>query len=480
MISFIKTGFLFRSSGVKLMGFRIKITPLNLPLPGQNNFEVSFAERMQFLKNNMRIRSYDKPTVVILGAGPAGLIRAIISVCEGNPTTVIEKRPENAPGRLNTVAIDKHAVSILKNFGVYQYLLENKLIYPARENEGIDVRLGELEQALKMVLEKISPEPIIQYDSQVLKIATQSKKIALSMQSTNREHTLSDIDVLVNAEGARSSTNSLLGIKRKEVLQSIPAITAIYQDNRPEIQNVSSLLKSTRTSVFSIAYTINYHIQFLFRSILSKKFRQQICGVIILKTPKQNYIGCGFSAEVSDRIFSLKKIAMEKKEAIEKAKSSSEKKDCEREFKIAEKQYHSFSRRWIHLSLCFANMAALISFFRRDLSLPFVYHHNLKSFDVVKIGADKAEKYCTTLGESDVLLAGDASATVDPVTGLGCNTALRSYYDFQDYLRDRTLSQKAALENYNHNNEQRVERIHSISKEARRLYRREMMASLES
>ena len=267
----------------------------------------SFQEQIAWLKSKMNTGTR-KPTVVILGAGPAGLMRAIQSIGNGNPTILFERRPENANGRINTVALTPTTIAMLSYCGIYQYLIENRLIFlPATPSDYIMVRLADLELAMKKVISEIDPNFAIQYNSKVTAIDAQSQKINLEVEnlSTKEKRTIKKVDILVNAEGKNSSTNTLLKINRTEVLPSIPVIAAVYKDMRPKIRGVCSLVNYVGKSLFYLAQTIHYHTQFLFKFAFSKNFKKQITGALILKTPKQNYVGCGFSDNINNRLSQL-------------------------------------------------------------------------------------------------------------------------------------------------------------------------------
>lgn len=440
------------------------------------NIDGSFQERMKVLKDKAQATTYHKPTVVILGAGPAGLLRAIQSISNGNPTTLIERRREDAPGRINTVALTTTTIAMLRYCGIYQYLMENRLIYPEKGSGYIMVRLADLELAMNRVLQEINPNFAIQYNSKVAAIDSQSKKINLIIENTKTKRIINKIDILVNTEGKNSSTNALLGIKRTEVLPSIPVIAAIYEDKRPKIRGISSLFKYVYMSHTYLAQTIYYHTLFLFKFISSRNFRQQITGSLILKTPKQNYVGCGFSDEINTCLESLQEAIKEKNGILDKAKQTGTEHEIKKqaiELNQLEKQYKTFTSRWIHFSICHANIVAMIQRLFRISHLYTASHRFLAKFEIIKIGADRANNYCKKINQTSVLLGGDASATVDPTTGLGCNTAIQSSVDFLDFIWDHDTKphSKTLLEEYSSRMEKRVEYIHKASKITRSLYR---------
>lgn len=443
------------------------------------NMEGSFQERMNWLRNQMKAQAHHKPTVVILGGGPGGLLRAIQSISNGNPTVLIEKRSETAPGRINTVALSTTTIAMLQYCGIYQYLVEKRLIFPASKNDDyIMVRLADLELAMKKVISEISPNFAIQYDSKVSAIDTLSEKINLEVEdlSTTEKKSIRKIDILVNTEGKNSSTNALLNIERMEVLPSIPVIAAIYRDKRPIIRGVSTLFKYVGKSLVYMAQTIHYHVQFLFKYACSENFRKQITGSLILKTPNQNYIGCGFSDNINNRFNSLKDEIQKMKLAFEEAEKNGndqQKMNLAKQLKQAQQKYKKIASHWIHFSICQANLIAIMQRLRGRSSLHTACHHSLDKFEIIKIGADHANEYSKRINQTSLLLGGDAAATVDPTTGLGCNTAIQSSVDFLDFIWDyeTTSTPENLLKEYSDRMEERVSYVHLSSIYARSLYR---------
>lgn len=406
------------------------------------NLDGSFLERVQSLKSQMCTRSDQKPVIVILGGGPAGLLRAIQSIGNGNPTRVIEKRSEDTEGLKNTVALTKTTIGILQYSGIYPYLVENGLIEPLGSNGYVTVRLGDLKEAMTAVLREINPEFAIEYNSRVEAVNSQAEKLQLIL---NSGETISGIDILVNTEGAHSSTNNLLGIGRIEVLPPIPVIAAIFKDERPDIVDIGTFFIFLGISIAYVAITIYYHVAFFFQFVFFQEFREEITGALILKTPKQDYVGSGFSDKINEQMESLK----------------------------GTKEYNELARYWINMAICHANLVSVIAAFSGGPRFHTTWNSELDRFDVIKIGADKASQYCKSIHRTALLLAGDASATVDPTTGLGCNTAIQSSVDFLDFIWDwdSGFSQDRLIREYGERMSERVTYIHNASVELRSRYR---------
>lgn len=439
------------------------------------NIEGTFQQRIEDLRARRVEVTAGKPFVVISGFGPAGGIRAIQSISNGNPTQVIEKRSEDAAGRNNTVALKPVTITMLKYCGIYQYLIENNLIYPPNSSGYICVRLGDLERAIRAVLTALSPDSIVQFNSVVSQIDTQGQKI--NVEITSREgqrRILNNVDILVNTEGSHSTTNNLLNITRNPVLPNIPVIAAFFKDRRPSITSVGSFFRYIGNSLVTVATTIYYHTQFIFRYAFSSNFRKQIVGSLVLKTPAQTYLGCGFSEEINRQLSSLKEAINQKKNHLHTLQSPAERAACEKEMQIAEQQYEAFAKQWINLSLCKANFMALYLLLSRSNRYMYMAtHQNIESFDLIKIGADHANEYYKKYNNSTVLIAGDAAATVDPTTGLGCNTAIQTSTAFLDYIWDHDAGKSQNVRNvqYGSDIKLKVLDIHGQSIQFRRMYR---------
>jgi flavin-dependent dehydrogenase len=459
----------------------------------------SFTSTMTQLHNTQVAATQSKttngtgsPKVVILGAGPAGLMRAIESLVRGNETIVVEKRAEGQEGRFNTVALTEDTVQQLTQYGIYQYLLENGSIFPPTKWGYMSVRIGDLEAAMKAVIDQLSPNrPVICYDTRVVAVDQTASKVSLSLQQTgnSQRSQIGNIDILVNAEGAKSSTNELLGIGRITVLPKVPVIAAIFEDTRPAIVGVCSLVQYVAQTLVNLAVSIYYYTIFFFKAIFQGEWvfgsDRTIAGALILTTPNQNYLGCGFTDEMSKRLIALKQVRDAKKQVLNQleatAPNGENTENARKEFLEAEEAYNGLAEYWIKLSFCAANIFALA----RDIYNFFgtetrgFYHFNraaylpLKNFQLIEIGADRAIHSSAQYGETAYLIAGDALATVDPTTGLGCNTAVKTSKLFKTFLEgvEAGTAQDQLLQNYNNSVQVVVDRIHDESIAKRRIYR---------
>lgn len=441
-------------------------------IPKEEKIKGTFLERVAILKQEMLRQSDHKPTVVILGAGPAGLIRAITSILNGNPTQIFEKRSESAPGRENAVLLETETVYQLQSLGVYQYLVEHNMIFPEKIFKAddvlrsIEVRLGDLEVALKALIKELQPAQEINYGKKLCEIDRRREKLTLTIESVDQQRTIiENVGILVNAEGSRSTTNQLLGIDRIKVLPEKPAIAVIFKDKRPRIHGFSSLFRYIGISIGYIAKTVYYHAIFIFKFIIFKSFRRECFGVF-LRTPGQVYLGCGFSPEINQHIQQFKQEIADKDKALNQASTQKERAHCQETLIAAKKKYRSFLKRRSNLGLCAVNF---INLFMQPLEEKIVTKHlSFARCEAIDIGADRATAFALKLNESAILLAGDAAATVDPSTGLGCNTALQSNEEFANFIKDESHSLAEKIDRYQKGINHYVEFIHEQSKLARK------------
>jgi hypothetical protein len=206
-----------------------------------------------------------------------------------NPVNVFEKRTDASQGRKNTVPLKPETLQLLKYYGVYPYLLEKGLIFPA-EGGSFNVRLKDLEDAMKVVIGELTQEGIINYESQLERIVSRpNAKVDLVIRSAGRQLQLNNVDVIVIAEGAHSPTNELLGNRRIAVLPSLPVIAAIFKDDRPSIRGVSTLFQYVGKTLAHTAVSVYYYAIFFFKcAFLRRAFFQSSTQDCRLSDPRDS------------------------------------------------------------------------------------------------------------------------------------------------------------------------------------------------
>lgn len=400
----------------------------------------------------------DNLRVFISGAGPAGLIRCIEALKNGCTVRIIEKRGEGAQGRANTVALDEHSIRELDKHGIYQRLLDNGRIYPPNRCGYICVRLGDLEDAMKEAIHEISPETVIEYGKQIEAIDDKGN-------ITIGGEIIEAPDIIVNAEGACSNTNVLMNNLRVPVLPNVPVIAAIFEDARPEMDGFANSMMYIAKTIAYFMMGFFYFMVYLFKVLFQGECicfeNRVIAGSLILTTPGQNYLGVGFTREMSEKLRDLQ-------HAVKQAPEDSEEKEA------AKKELDSFVHFWSNVAFFYANTVALLfrifdheTHYENAMWLPF------KKYSITEIGADRAEHFSKVLGKRTIyMVAGDAAFTVDPTTGTGCNLALKTVTYFREVLSEWRRQTSFGLSwEYDDKTKRSMNMAHENSKRHRRAYR---------
>ncbi|MEX1012097.1 MAG: FAD-dependent monooxygenase [Waddliaceae bacterium] len=389
--------------------------------------------------------------VVISGAGPAGLACALNCLKEGYSVSILEKRKEISPGRAQAVILDSKTVDILEEHNIYRYLLENHLVFPIRDNR-LRVRLTDLEDALKIALKTYYPKVEIQYENSIREIEEKDEKIQLFLNDGTE---IDQVDYLINAEGFRSRINEITQNRRETLLDQFPVIVSILKDDRPNIKSVKSFAEYVVKSMRNIACFTYYFSIYLFKALfcnehfLSSKRHLSISQT--LKTPGQHNVSLGFTKEKHEKFLQLV-------EEVERGQRP-------------QKDLDSFVRFWTNIALCevtafscLAKIAALFGVKEERFSaasyLPF------ENYNIVQIQSDQLQRPSITFGQSHLLNIGDALATVDPTTGLGCNQAIE-----HSKLVLKLLGRECDLRDYDTESKEIIDTMHKKALELRQFAR---------
>lgn len=450
-----------------------------------SNCPETFQEKMRSLQQQQQQHlQANKPFVLISGAGPAGLIRAIESLINGNPTQVVEKRAEQANGRGNIVALKGDAIAILKTYGIYHYLMENGLVYPENRSTGLSVRLEDLETAMKAVISYLTAEPVISYQTQIENILHRPGQTAsLTLHHLLRnQQAISSPDVVIVAEGSRSHINELLGNRRVDILPRVPVVAAIMKDARPSITGLPTLFTYISMTVLETARSIYYHALFVFKCCFQKEHifnpNRTIAGSLVLQVPGQDYIGYGLSRSESQVLRGHAATLRRCQQQLESAQQrgvSEEIERCQQAFDSAKKEHDAYIEYWAKLSVCSANILSVIQYLSSGAQTALTWGsiRPVSYAQIVEIGADAVQNPSIRLGQTAFLITGDALATVDPTTGLGCRTALELSLESKRVIEglDRREQISELLHHYDLAAKARIASIHYESRYMRGLYR---------
>ena len=298
-----------------------------------------------------------------------------------------------------------------------------------------------------------------------------------------QQNWLRGVDLLVVAEGAHSQTNErLLNNRRITVLPSLPVIAAIFKDDRPSINGIGSLFQYVGKTLANTATSVYYYVIFSFKCLFQGEHifnsNRKIAGTLILTTPNQNYLGGGLSRDETQEMMRIRGKLNDAKQdlatARERGAPMEQISDLENRVQKAQKEWDAYIRYWTGMSFCFANILCLFQMIvRGEAKWSLGSWLPLDHVTIAEIGADRSSAFSGAIGHTSYLIAGDTMATVDPTTGLGCNTAVKTVPDFHQFLaginagRDTRLLRDA----YNENCERIVNEIHQESRLMRSIYR---------
>jgi 2-polyprenyl-6-methoxyphenol hydroxylase-like FAD-dependent oxidoreductase len=412
-----------------------------------------FQKKLRDLKQQREeSKKGKKLRVAILGAGPAGLIRGIQSLLEGHITFLIEKRSKESAARENALLIREENVALLKKYGIIDYLTEKKLIFPSKKSF-IYVSLKNLEIALKAVIHEIGPETII-YDSQLAKIEEMPRgKVNLVIEKTNSEQIyLDSIDVIINAEGAHSRTKKeLFQHQNLPVLPPVLGLAAFFKPLTNETHAFVKLFKRCTHLVNLTYYHMAFLCVFVSQGLSFRSDKRKVAATALVKTPRQIYLGSILSIQKTEKLKSL-----------------------------SEEKRKIFLKRWSYISLWYANYFKLQALLTKRKNIGhFAFSLPFSHVEILEAGAERAATLCLKIGNTGYLMAGDAVATVDPMTGLGCNSALRSSCHFLTFIQKLTSGEEidSLLLEYDLGMRNEIELIHQASILIRQTYRPDTITS---
>ncbi len=384
---------------------------------GQESPSCTFSQRISELKEIRKKKINEKQgkslSLIILGAGPAGLIHAIVALLNGQQPIVLEKRPQDCSGRPYAVMLKDRSIEILQEYGALAYLQENGLIMLS-QNDKYCIALVDLERALKAVISELEQTPTIKHHTYVVEIIEHphSKIELVTVEQNGIQGAFSEVDLVVNAEGSHSQTNDLLRNRRIEFLPRIPAVSVVFENNLSSAQGAFSLSQQIfvklRNGVMSLYCYGTFACRFLFSGVFLNP-KHHIAALHILKIGRRYLLGYCLSSKASKKLTAI---------------------DDPNEFQ-------AFTKQWAYFVLCYSSVKSLLHFVfsRGRTPLNLFGWRPIKTCRVVKIGSDRVEHCSFCLGRSLILVIGDALVTADPSTELGCQTALESSLYFGAFLQ---------------------------------------------
>ncbi len=198
------------------------------------------AIRLSLIKELFSILPKNEECIGIIGAGPAGILRALTGSLMGYKVLLLEKRPHHLHRnneRNNTLVLGHEETAdleILSCLGIWDRLIESDALTPVSGYQlfstGYYLAISDLEKKSLEVLEELFPETL---HPDVLEFHLQSLPHQQLQVGFNGQ--FKAIDALVICDGAHSSTLNNLRIKRIKYTQNAHALTAFFERKIPSI-----------------------------------------------------------------------------------------------------------------------------------------------------------------------------------------------------------------------------------------------------
>ena len=386
----------------------------------KSEHEARFRQRIENLRalRNIRLRNRDNRdySVLIVGAGPAGLMRAVSATLHGLPTTVLELRPENAPRRPQIVVIrSKAVIALLDRLGVIDFLFKENRIFSLGRLR-LEVSLADTELALTTILSFVTADDhhqIVKYGTCVERIE-QDQKFARVTARKSDERIYFSPQLLVIADGGHSPTSELLSITRREQVRSHTGIIAIF---RADASGLPRLRRMLGELLSKLNYTFHRHV--------SRRGAGLEAGTI-LQVPGHHYLGLDLMPDEEMRLRDaiVHANGMQPDAADTSADGS---------------QARPGTRRLQRLVRFWARYAFEAIRTHPKGSAPHTGGRPISWLPLdpqlampIEIVTDRADVLCGHIGETFVMLEGDAQCTIHPGSAYGCAKAFLSarLFDF--------------------------------------------------
>lgn len=376
---------------------------------------------------------------LIVGAGPAGLIRALYFKLQNQNFEIIEKRSNDKTPRPNTLTLGKwepRELEILFFLGVIP-LLESKASFGHNNPNYMEVKVGDLEEALESVLcklnENISP---VQFDTEIKRVTKENDRAVVHMinRHTQEKTTLSPSSLIIT-DGFKGTTKELIGISRIDLAKPTLVAFSIFkqaiqkQESKDKPSSIQyRFLNGIKGSlvvarVLGETLLLNKNAEQAYASSMEggpsgiSRLPDQDYLFRVLKREEQNIVEENYKNEITKLDQKIKR--QEEKNTSKTLQKKEDLKTLKNKKMTELKNYLNQKSKDAHGVLDF---------------LQSVYHpEGHKMGDAPKEITDsvlvdtiisKAERSLVQIGGIPCLVRGDACHTTDPYTGTGCKTAI--------------------------------------------------------
>ncbi len=202
------------------------------------------------------------PKVLIMGAGPGGLLRALAGGLKGADVEVLEKR--GGFTRKNMVKL-KHQ-PILNYFGVTDTMVAEGYMHPKRGAD-INVQIMGLQRALAKSVDDLLGENTVKtgYDLVDIQAAVvgdpENERIVTGgLIRSGDEAVWTQADLIVDATGAGAAAAKILGSKREVLSEDSMMVAAVYKDIPQEPSVEERIPGSQKWNVHLSTPEFNYEL----------------------------------------------------------------------------------------------------------------------------------------------------------------------------------------------------------------------------
>lgn len=390
---------------------------------------------------------------LIIGAGPAGLIRAICLTLKGKQPLVIEKRAQDKTPRMNTVTLGKwepKELDVLAFLGTLD-LMHEKISYGHNRPFYTESAIGHLEQALEETWNRIDKDHLpIRYNTSVQGIRrrdTGEAELTLVNSTTQEKQTRSGGIVFI-ADGASGGTKELLGINSIKLAKPTLLAFSIFKDsNVKKPSPLEALRYRVKYGVKGVLFSLKWIAYALlrFKSLEEAYSNTAPAGPSGLsRVPTHDYLLRIFRHKEQQKIekkrAEIRKLSLKiqfhqggaKEERLKKRKEILEKQLMQHLEQKASKVYGFLD--FVHS--CFNPRG------HRMRKSPMEHQQTF----LVDVMVSRAEEPAVQMGNTLFLLRGDACHTTDPYSGTGCKTAIEEMLADQYFLGIEKPSQASELE----------------------------------
>lgn len=361
------------------------------------NPELAKAHKKEFIRSirttNLEKLKGKEPNVLIIGAGPGGLMRGLVGALKGVNTTIVEKRDTNT--RSNMVKISN--LKMLDFFGVRDHLITQNQIFLT--DEFTSVSISSLQNALDDSIKTLFDGEISKKTGyEVSEIKSQDGKTVCNCKGKDKTEISFQPDIIVDSSGAGASVAKLIGNERKVVSSAKSMmVAAVFNLNGNRKSEENSEIKKTRNSL-----------------------------QVQLDRPGMQYELILPGETQQKKLFKIEETMSKTIPGTDQwERLIKQKNELLKEIAIAAGKKHGLSEEEAK------NNINMLSSFPIDVS---------------------HRRPCSIVGNCIVQQSGDSLATPDPLSGTGCLTALKGATVFSRSLDDliENKSKEEQFQNYNY------------------------------